>query len=66
MRQAVALQRELHEGAHPDLAEAINNLGFVLGEVGEVTESLELFHESLEMKRTLYGDTHPGSCYRAK
>ena len=35
MREAVAMQRELHDGPHPDLAEALNNLGWVIGETGQ-------------------------------
>jgi len=52
------MQRELHETPHTDLAEALNNLGFLLGEVGEYQESENLFREVLEMKRFLLGDSH--------
>src|SRR5690606_33721790 len=60
LREAVAMQRALHDGPHPELAEAVNNLGFVAGEVGEYAESEQLFREALAMKRVLYrGEAHP-------
>jgi len=58
LREAVAMQRRLHSGGpHPDLAEVVNNLGFVSNDNHEAEL---LFREALAMKRVLYpGDAHP-------
>ena len=53
LREAVAMQRKLHDGPHPDLAEALNNLGFV---TPDNKEAEKLFREALAMKRVLYSD----------
>ena len=36
MRDALALRRALHDGPHPELAEHLNDLGFLLGEAGQL------------------------------
>ena len=59
LREAVAILHELHDpDPHPALAEALNNLGFVLGAVGRYDESEKLYREALAMKRVLYKDAH--------
>lgn len=59
LREAVAILHDLHDPApHPALAEALNNLGFVLGAVGRYAESEELYREALAMKRILYKEAH--------
>lgn len=59
LRGAVAIRREQQgDPPHPDLADALNNLGFVLGELGEHVEAEALFREALEMKRKVLGDAH--------
>ena len=59
LREAVAMRREMHDGPHPQLAEALNNLGFVIDETGQNSEAEQLFREALEMKRVLLGTDHP-------
>ena len=59
LREAVAMRREIHDGPHPQLAEALNNLGFVIDETGQNSEAEQLFREALEMKRVLLGSDHP-------
>ena len=59
LREAVAMRREIHDGPHPQLAEALNNLGFVIDETGQSREAEQLFREALEMKRVLLGTDHP-------
>ena len=58
-RQAVALQREIHAGPHPALAEAINNLAWTLMSVGRPADAEPLYRESLDMQRKLLGEAHP-------
>ena len=59
MREAVAMQRKLNDGPHPRLADALNNLGWVVGEMGKYQEAEQLYREALDMQRVLVGDTHP-------
>ena len=58
LREAVAMLRRLTSGSpHPDLAQAVNNLGFV---TNDDHEAEVLFREALAMKLVLYpGDGHP-------
>jgi tetratricopeptide (TPR) repeat protein len=60
MKSAVAMQRELRGTLpHPDLAEAINDLGLLEQGSGDYETAEKLFHESLDMKRKLLGNHHP-------
>jgi tetratricopeptide (TPR) repeat protein len=60
MRSAVSMQRELRgERPHPDLADAVNDLGSLLEENGNYDESEQMYRESIVLKRQLYGDKHP-------
>ena len=59
MQGALDIQRRLHgTGPHPDLAEAINNLGFLYEEEGNHDAAEKLFREALAMNRRLLGDKH--------
>jgi len=44
---------------HPDLAEALNDMGLVLYEKGDMDEAEKFYRESLAMNRRLLGDKHP-------
>jgi tetratricopeptide (TPR) repeat protein len=44
---------------HPDLAEEINDLAFMMQESGDYNASEALFLEAIAMKRRLLGDKHP-------
>ena len=59
LRQALALQRRLHGNVHPDLAEAMNNLGWALMGLNQPVGAEPLYRLALEMKRRMLGDAHP-------
>lgn len=68
-------QRRLGEEPHPDLAENLNNLGFVLMAFERFEESEAYYLQSLVMTRRLLGENHPdaamvahnlGQLYRRK
>lgn len=59
MQSALDIQRRLHgTEPHPDLAEAINNLGFLYEEESNHDAAEKLFREALAMNRRLLGDKH--------
>ena len=66
MREAVAMQRNLYYGPHPRLADALNNLGWVLGEMGQYKEAEQLYREALEMQRVLRRRHPPLHRHRAE
>ncbi len=55
LRDAVAMRRKLHHGPHPQLAEALNNLGFVIDETGQNREAEQLFREALRDEARVAG-----------
>jgi tetratricopeptide (TPR) repeat protein len=60
MRKAVAMERSLYPNEpHPDLAEALNDMGLLLDERGDLDESEKFYRESLAMYQRLLGDKHP-------
>jgi tetratricopeptide (TPR) repeat protein len=59
MRRALVMQRELHPGGvHTELAEAINNLAWVLVQLNSTEEAESLYVEALAMMRRLLGEKH--------
>jgi len=60
MRKAVSMERALYPSEpHPDLAEVINDMGYLLDEHGDLDESEKFYRESLAMYQRLLGDKHP-------
>jgi len=60
MRRAVSMERTLYPNEpHPDLAEALNDMGLLLDERGDLDESEKFYREALAMYQRLLGDKHP-------
>lgn len=59
LRAAAAMQRSLHKGAHPDVAQVMDNLAFALMGERKADEAEPLTRLALAMKRQLYGEDHP-------
>jgi tetratricopeptide (TPR) repeat protein len=60
MQRALAVQRELcGNEPHPDLAEVLNDMGFVFDENGDLDNAEKFYRESLAMYRRVLGDKHP-------
>jgi tetratricopeptide (TPR) repeat protein len=60
MQRALAVQRELRGNEpHPDLAEVLNDMGYVFDENGDLDNAEKYYRESLAMYRRLLGDKHP-------
>jgi tetratricopeptide (TPR) repeat protein len=60
MRKAVAMDRALYPNEpHPDLAEVLNDMGYLLDERGDLDESEKFYREALAMYQRLLGDKHP-------
>ncbi len=52
MQRALAVQRELHSNEpHPDLAEVLNDMGYVFDENGDLDNAEKYYRESLAMYR---------------
>lgn len=59
-RSVIVMHRKLYgTQPHPFLAEAINDLGVMLGENSEYDSAEQLITEAIAMKRVLLGDKHP-------
>lgn len=43
---------------HPDVAASLNDLGSVYGFLGDYTRSIELFNQSLEIRKEIFGESH--------
>jgi tetratricopeptide (TPR) repeat protein len=60
MERALAVQRELRGSEpHPDLAEVLNDMGYVLSQSGDLDNAERFYRESLAMYQRLLGDKHP-------
>ena len=60
-REALDMQRKLLGDAHPDLALALNNLGYARERRGDYRGAEAAYQEALKMNRALLGERHPGS-----
>jgi tetratricopeptide (TPR) repeat protein len=60
MQSAVAMQRELRgKEPHPDLAEAINDLGYLFESSGDYDGAEKCYREAIAMNSILLGEKHP-------
>jgi tetratricopeptide (TPR) repeat protein len=60
MQRALAVQRELAGNEpNPDLAEVLNDMGYVLSESGDLNNAERFYRESLAMYQRVLGDKHP-------
>jgi tetratricopeptide (TPR) repeat protein len=60
MQEAVAMQRTLWGSQpYPDYADAVNDLGLMFRDQGDLEQAERLLRESLAMQRRLYGERHP-------
>ncbi|ETO35233.1 TPR repeat-containing protein, partial [Reticulomyxa filosa] len=50
---------KLHSGSHPDVAASLNNIGVVYDSLGDYSQALKYYEESLKMKQELYPGNHP-------
>ena len=57
-REALRLLREVHRGAHEDVAALLQQIGGFLRRQGRYEEALELTEASLDMRRSLFGEPH--------
>ena len=58
LRLALELQQSLHEGDHPDVAGAMNELGHLMTSLGRYAEAEDLLGQALRTYRAVHGDEH--------
>jgi hypothetical protein len=58
-RQALAMKRELLGEMHPDVANTLNNIAFVLDSRGDTKGALATEREALHIYRQIYSGDHP-------
>lgn len=61
-REVLQLRREINGEVHPDVAEAIYDLGLLLLERDD-PEALELLEAALRQRRSLFGDDHEATAH---
>jgi tetratricopeptide (TPR) repeat protein len=60
LRHSISIRKRLAGGQpHPDLANGLNDLGFLLYDKGELVETEQLWREALEMNRRMLDPNHP-------
>jgi len=60
MMQSLELNRELHgESDHPDTATSLSGMGWASEDRGDLLKAIDYFAQSLEMRRSIYGNEHP-------
>ena len=55
LAEALAIQRRLHSGDHPDLARALARYADIVTEKGDLAQAERLAREGLEMQRRMFG-----------
>src|SRR5207247_1278810 len=59
--EALAIQRKVLGGEHPEVANSLNDLGFVFLAEGKLAQGEAALREALAMKRKLFGKEHPNA-----
>ncbi len=57
--QVVAMYKKLHGAEHPDVANALFNLGMVYKYAGKSGEAVKFLKEALAVRQSLFGEDHP-------
>ena len=58
-KQALAMDRLLHEGQHPDIASDLTNLALVYQAKGDLETAAQMYREAMAMQTELLGEQHP-------
>jgi hypothetical protein len=66
MREALAAMQARYGPEHPDIAVAMNILGYILHDEKKLAEAEKISSDSLVMTRKLLGDDHPQGGYGAE
>ncbi len=59
LEQSVALRRSVYGDLHPDVAETLADLAWLLDNLGDYDQAKELYREALETRKTIFGEKHP-------
>jgi len=59
LERALALRRQVHEGAHPEVARSLRHLGALHQTKGDYEAAEQLLQEALAMQQALWQDDHP-------
>ena len=59
LQESLDIHRRLFPGAHPEVAQSLNNLAMAYYRAREYDAAEPLFQESLAMNRKLFGSEHP-------
>lgn len=59
LRQALAIDRQVHGAEHPDVATSLDNLGYLLLRMGRYDESAEMIEEAVGIDRRTIGTDNP-------
>jgi tetratricopeptide (TPR) repeat protein len=59
MRERLALARALHPDRHPEIAEALDDYGVALTNVGDFPGAERAFLEAIEIETSVLGEDHP-------
>ena len=57
------MRRRLFKGDHPDVAQALTNLGFLRNDLGHAEPAESLITEALAMNRRLFPGDHPSTAH---
>lgn len=58
-KKALEIRRRLLGEEHPNVAVSLNNLGWLLYEMGNYEETMTLFEQSLNVRKKVLGEEHP-------
>jgi serine/threonine-protein kinase len=58
LTQALDMSRKVLQAPNPQIAEQLNQLAALYGDMGQIDQATALTEQSLSMFRTLYGDNH--------
>ena len=63
MEQALAIRKKVHGEEHPDVAQSLNNLAWLLKDQGQIDDAKIMMRQAIDMVKKALGDGHRDVAY---
>lgn len=59
MQQSLAIRQQVLDETHPDVANSLNDMGYISYEMGRYEDAFRFYQQALEIRQQVLDETHP-------